>query len=133
MALISKMYELTYILTPILTEDQNAEVLSRVTRIIEQRAGGTIVEIDEWGLRRMAYPVAKKRNGYYVNMYFRGPSHVVDLVEQELRINDNVLRYLTLAMDKGMIAHYEQRTRKKLESAEAAEAAATEEESTDQE
>ncbi|MDE2730374.1 MAG: 30S ribosomal protein S6 [Bacteroidota bacterium] len=114
------MYELTYILTPILNDDQNAEVLDRVTRIIERRAGGTIIEIDNWGLRRMAYPVAKKRNGYYVNMYFKGPSQVVDMVEQELRINDNVLRYLTLAMDKGMIEHYHRRTRQKQAAMEAA-------------
>ena len=119
MALNLKMYELTYILTPILNDEQNAEVLERVTRIIEQRAGGTIVEIDNWGLRRMAYPVSKKRNGYYVNMYFKGPSSVVDMVEQELRINDNVLRYLTLVMDKGMIEHYNQRTRQKQAAAEA--------------
>ena len=117
MASNSKMYELTYILTPILTEEQTGEILARVTRIIEERAAGTIVEIDEWGLRRMAYPVAKKRNGYYVNMYFEGPSHVVDLVEQELRINDNVLRYLTLAMDKGMVAHYHARSRQRQEAA----------------
>ena len=118
MAQQMKMYELTYILTPILTDEQNAEILEKVTQIIEQRAGGTIVEIDNWGLRRMAYPVAKKRNGYYVNMYFQGPSHVVDMIEQELRINDNVLRYLTLAMDKGMIEHYNQHTRQKKAAAE---------------
>ena len=126
MALNTKMYELTYILTPILNDDQNTEVLERVTRIIEQRAGGTIIEIDNWGLRRMAYPVSKKRNGYYVNMYFKGPSQVVDMVEQELRINDNVLRYLTLAMDRGMIEHYNKRTRQKQAELEAAQKPAKE-------
>ena len=103
-----KMYELTYILTPVLSNDQTAEDIGKINQTIES-AGGTIMEIDQWGSQRMAYPINKKRNGYYVNMYFEGPSSIVARLERSLTIDDHVLRYLTLSMDKKMIQHYEAR------------------------
>ncbi len=100
-----KMYELTYILTSVLTSEQTAEVVTRINELIEG-AGGTIVEVDEWGIRKLAYPIEKKRNGYYVNLYFEGPGTMISRVERALTIDDNVLRSLILAMDKSMVAHY---------------------------
>ncbi len=105
MTMNRKMYELTYILTPVLSDEQTAEVVTRINEIIEG-AGGTVVEVDEWGTRKLAYPVDKKRNGYYVNLYFEGPGTMIPRIERALTIDDNVLRSLTLAMDKSMIAHY---------------------------
>lgn len=100
-----KMYELTYILTTVLTSEQTAEVVTRINEIIEG-AGGTIVEVDEWGARRLAYPIDKKKNGYYVNLYFEGPGTLIPRIERALTIDDNVLRSLILAMNKSMMAHY---------------------------
>lgn len=105
MTMNRKMYELTYILTSVLSTEQIAEVVARINEIIES-AGGTIVEVDEWGARKLAYPVDKKRNGYYVNLYFEGPGTLIPRIERALTIDDNVLRSLILAMDKAMIAHY---------------------------
>ncbi len=106
MTMKRKMYELTYILTSVLADAQIAEVVRRVNEIIEG-AGGTIIEVDEWGTRKLAYPVDKKRNGYYVNLYFEGPGTLIPRIERALTIDDNVLRSLILAMDKSMVAHYE--------------------------
>ncbi len=106
MTMKRKMYELTYILTSVLADAQIAEVVKRVNEMIEG-AGGTIIEVDEWGTRRLAYPVDKKRNGYYVNLYFEGPGTLIPRIERALTIDDNVLRSLILAMDKSMVAHYE--------------------------
>ena len=47
-------------------------------------AGGTIIEVDEWGTRKLAYPVDKKRNGYYVNLYFEGPGTLIPRIERAL-------------------------------------------------
>ncbi len=106
MTMKRKMYELTYILTSVLADAQIAEVVKQVNEMIEG-AGGTIIEVDEWGTRRLAYPVDKKRNGYYVNLYFEGPGTLIPRIERALTIDDNVLRSLILAMDKSMVAHYE--------------------------
>ena len=109
------MYELTYILTSVLSADQIAEVVSKITAAVEN-AGGTIKQVDQLGMQRLAYPVAKKRNGFYVNMYFEGPGTMVARLERLLTIDDHVLRYLTLAMDKKMIAAYEAKRRREAEA-----------------
>ncbi len=70
MASDQNMYELTFIVNAVLSEGQIKDLMKRVTDYITE-AGGEVVEVDEWGSRRLAFPIQKKRNGYYVNVYFR--------------------------------------------------------------
>lgn len=100
-------YELTYIINPVLNDDRTNDIVQRVTTYIEER-DGNILEVDEWGSRRMAYQIDKKRNGYYVNMYFEADGSLIQPLERALQIEDNILRYLTLKMDAKMLRHYEQ-------------------------
>lgn len=99
-------YEFTYIINPVLEEDKFKEVVDKVTKLIEKN-GGEIEEVDEWGLRPFAYDINKKGNGYYVNMYFTAPPETIAPVERNLRIDDDVLRYLTLKYDAKMLRHRE--------------------------
>ena len=108
MAATKNMYEFTYIITPVLTEEQIKDTVKKVNKVVEN-GGGTIIEVDEWGSRRLAYQINKKRNGYYVNMYFDILGEFIPRLERSMEIDDNILRYLTLRMDKKMIQHYEQR------------------------
>jgi small subunit ribosomal protein S6 len=100
-------YELTYIVNAVLSDQQIKEVVARVTRNIQEN-GGEIIEVDEWGTRRLAYPIRKKRNGYYVNVYFRAPGEAIARLERLLEIDDDILRYLTLRYDAKMLRYYEQ-------------------------
>jgi len=108
-----RMYELAYILTSVLSSDQISEVVSKITAAIKN-AGGDVREVNQWGMQRLAYPVSKKRNGYYVNVYFEGPGTVVARLERLLSIDDHVLRYLVLAMDKQMLYAYHVKKRTEL-------------------
>jgi len=105
-------YELTYIVNAALGDEQIKDVVKRVTTYIEENEG-EVLEVDEWGNRRLSYPIRKKRNGYYVNLYFRGPGSLIPRLERAMEINDNLLRYLTLRMDAKMLRHYEQQQRKR--------------------
>jgi small subunit ribosomal protein S6 len=96
-------------------------MVSRVNKYIEDN-GGTVKEVDEWGSRRLAYQIKKKRNGYYVNMYFEAPGELIIRLERAMEIDDNLLRYLTLRMDKKMIEHYDRRKAKAATATAAAEA-----------
>ena len=107
MATTQNTYELTYIVNSVISDEQVKDLISRITAYISE-AGGEIIEVDEWGQRRLAYPIQKKRNGYYVNMYFRSTGTIVPRLERALEIDDNVLRYMTLRMDAKMIRHYEE-------------------------
>jgi small subunit ribosomal protein S6 len=61
---------------------------------------GTILELDEWGLKRMAYEVRKKNRGYYLRIDFCGMGNLVDEIERFFRINDKFLKYMTVVLDK---------------------------------
>ena len=110
MGIEKHMYELTYIVNSVLGDDQIKDLVQKVTQYIAE-GGGEIAEVDEWGSRRLAYPLQKKRNGYYVNMYFKAPGSYIARIERALEIDDNILRYMTLRMDAKMIRHYEETRR----------------------
>ena len=118
-------YELTYILNAVLNDDQLQDLVARVDKFIEEH-GGQVLDKNVWGSQRLAYPIEKKRNGYYVNLTFQSGGDLITRLERALDINDNVLRYLTLRMDRRMIEH---RAKRKAAAAQAAaEAAAAESE-----
>lgn len=116
-------YELTYVINGVLNDDQIRGLVNRVRKFIEEN-GGEIIEVDEWGTRRLAYPINKKRNGYYVNLHFKSEGDLIGRLERALGIEDDILRYLTLKMDAKMLRHYEA---SKVEAAERAEADAEKE------
>lgn len=111
-------YELTYIINGVLNDDQIKGLVNRVTKFIDEN-GGTIIEIDEWGTKRLAYQINKKRNGYYVNAYFEAEGDLIARLERALTLEDDILRFLTLKMDSKMLKNYEEQkagVKKKLEA-----------------
>lgn len=113
-------YELTYIVSGVLKQNETEKTVNRVTNFIEEN-GGDIIEIDEWGNQRLAYEIDRKRSGHYVNMYFKAPGPLVPKLERAMTIEDNILRYLTLRMDAKMQRHYESGQASKVKEAEAEE------------
>ena len=99
-------YELTYIVNGVLSESQTREVVGRIGRYIEEH-GGQAIDADEWGTRRLAYPIRKKRNGYYVNLHFQAPGEIIQRMERALEIDDDILRDLTLKLDAKMLRHFD--------------------------
>jgi small subunit ribosomal protein S6 len=135
MATPANTYELTYIVNAVLSDNQIREVVGRISRFIEENGSEVLVN-DEWGTRRLAYPIRKKRNGYFVNMHFRGPGSIIPRLERALEIDDDILRYLTLRLDAKMLRHFEQQQRDasahlRAREAEALKAAAESEEEDD--
>lgn len=102
------MYELMYIINPVLSEEQTKDIVQRVTAYLSDN-GADVVQVSETGSQRLAYPIEKKRNGYYVIVNFR-LSNVAALpkLERALRINDDVMRHLVLRYDAKMERHYTQ-------------------------
>ncbi len=101
-------YELTYIVNAVLNEDQVKELSDRYQSYIEEN-GGKILHSEAWGSRRLAYPISKKRNGYYFNVYLHAPGALIPRLERALEIEDDVLRYMTLRLDAKMIRSFEKR------------------------
>ncbi|MBX7154872.1 MAG: 30S ribosomal protein S6 [Candidatus Kapaibacterium sp.] len=94
---VRRLYETTYIINAALEDGDVESVAKRVSEYIENH-GGTIVETNRWGRRRLGYPIKKKFNGYYVHCIFEAPSNTIPLLERFFVLDDNVLRHLTLQL-----------------------------------
>jgi small subunit ribosomal protein S6 len=97
----AREYETIYVLRPNTTNDQVAEVNTKVKTVIESM-GGKVIKVDNWGKRRLAYEVAKERKGIYLYWLFLATPGVVEEAERNLRMLDNVIRYLTVRVDENI-------------------------------
>ncbi len=112
-----KPYELLLIITPDHDENEAEALTDQVKGIIE--SGGTLLKIDPWGKKRLAYPIRKRSEGYYVLYIFESAPSFVASLNQSLRVIETILRY--------MIVEYEDDINKlKTEIADAAEKSASE-------
>ena len=98
MAKINGNYEALYILNPALDEESIAALVAKFKAVVE--ANGTVSEIDEWGKRRLAYPINDLMEGYYVLMTFTALPGVPAELDRQFRINENVMRSLIVSKDQ---------------------------------
>jgi small subunit ribosomal protein S6 len=94
-----RQYEATFIVNASLDDPQVDAVIGRVQEQITKN-GGTVAAINKWGRKRLAYPINKKANGFYVNMEFEGPGALVAPLERAFRLDELVLRHITLVLDR---------------------------------
>jgi small subunit ribosomal protein S6 len=97
----AREYETIYILRPNTPNEGVAEVNTKVKAVIEG-LGGKIVKVDNWGKRRLAYEVAKERKGIYLYWLYLGNPGIVEEAERNLRMLDNVIRFLTVKVDENV-------------------------------
>ncbi len=98
-----RQYESTFIINASLEDAQIEAAIGRATETVT-RNGGEINAINKWGRKRLSYPIQKKNNGFYVNIEFTAPGAVIPQLERVFLLDENILRYLTIALDKKAIA-----------------------------
>jgi small subunit ribosomal protein S6 len=94
-----RRYETFIILDPDLSAEQRLPVIDRVRDLLTQMAG-FLVRIDEWGSRKLAYAIAKKERGYYVRFDFCGTAPLVNEMERFFRIDERVLKHMSVLLDQ---------------------------------
>jgi len=94
-----RRYETFIILDPDLTAEQRLPVVDRVRDILTQMSG-FLIRIDEWGSRKLAYTIAKKERGYYVRFDFCGTGQLVNEMERFFRIDERVLKHMSVLLDQ---------------------------------
>jgi len=99
-----QQYEIVIVLTPLLSDEIAKEAYVKFSKILTD-GGAEIVQEDNWGLRKLAYPIQKKTTGYYHLTEFKAPGELINKLEVELRRDERVLRFLTIALDKHAIAY----------------------------
>ncbi len=131
-----RRYETIAIIDPDISEDDRTSLLTRIKEIIPQQEG-VVIQEDLWGARKLAYPIRKKPRGYYARYDYCGMGNAVEELERFFRIDDRVLKYLTVLLDpeadlekiKAEIAAAETASSAEAEAAEPGEAPAAEVES----
>jgi len=99
-----QQYETVIILTPLLSVETAKEVVAKFTKILTDN-GAEIIQEDNWGLRKLAYPIEKKTTGYYHLTEFKAQGDLINKLEVEYRRDERIMRFLTIALDKHAAAY----------------------------
>ncbi len=103
-------YETVFILNPVLSEKEAKDTVQKFKEVLTQH-NADVYHVEEWGIRKLAYPIQHKSTGYYALMEFSGNKDSVKLLETEFRRDERVMRFLTTALDKYAL-EYNARRRK---------------------
>ena len=110
-----KNYETVFISTPVLSDVQIKEAVKKYRDFITDN-GGEIVHEEDWGLKKLAYPIQKKTTGFYHLIEFKADPTFVSKLEIQYRRDERIIRFLTFALDKHAAAYAEKRRANKAES-----------------
>ncbi|MFP4089111.1 MAG: 30S ribosomal protein S6 [Cyclobacteriaceae bacterium] len=103
-----KNYETVFILNPVLSDDQMKDTAAKFVNILKEN-GADIVNEENWGLRKLAYPINHKTTGFYNMVEFAASPETVAILETEYRRDERVMRFLTVSLDKHALEYNERR------------------------
>ncbi len=95
----TRIYESVIIINATLEDEQIEAEIEKIKDFI-QKNNGEIRAIEKWGRRRLAYAIKKKNNGFYALYEFKAPGDIVAKLERHYHLNENIVRYLTVQLDK---------------------------------
>ena len=101
-------YETVFILTPVLSDVQMKEAVEKFKALLTE-SGATITNEENWGLRKLAYPIQKKSTGFYSLLQFDAEPALIAKIETDFRRDERVLRFLTFRLDKYAFEYAEKR------------------------
>jgi small subunit ribosomal protein S6 len=101
-------YETVFIITPVLSDEQTKDVIKKFKDLLKDK-GADITHEENWGMRKLAYPIQKKSTGFYYLMEFDADPSVILPFETEFRRDERVIRFLTTRMDKFHVEYAESR------------------------
>ena len=96
-------YETVFILTPVLSADQAKEAVKKFKKVLKD-GGAKVLHEEDWGLKKLAYPIQKKSTGFYNLIEFEAEGSVIANLEVAFKRDEMVMRFLTMKMDKDHIA-----------------------------
>ena len=103
-----KQYETVFIMTPVLSDEQMKETVKKFENFLQEK-GVEIIHQENWGLRRLEYPIQKKSTGFYHLFEFKADPQIVADFEVQYRRDERIMRFLTVSLDKHAIAYSEKR------------------------
>ena len=114
---MDRRYETVFIMTPVLSEAQMKETVQKFKDLLKAN-DASVVHEEDWGLRKLAYPIQKKTTGFYFLMEFDGAPEVIEKLEVAYRRDERIIRFLTFKMDKYAVEYSEKKKKRKAEKTE---------------
>ena len=108
-------YETVFILTPVLSDQQMKEAVEKYQAYLTEQ-GAEIINVENWGLKKLAYSIEKKSTGFYAMIEFKAEPTVIAPLELQMRRDERVLRYLTVKNEKYAAQYAEKRRNLKKEA-----------------
>ncbi len=105
---MTKQYETVIIMTPVLLMDQVDEAVAKYRKFLTDN-GAIIVHENNWGLRKLAYPIQKKNTGFYFLFEFKSEPTLIAKMEVEYKRDERIMRFLSIALDKHAITYNEKK------------------------
>ena len=110
-------YETVFICTPVLSEPQVKEAVKKFRDIIAA-SGSEVIHEEDWGMKKLAYPIQKKSTGFYHLFEFKADPSFITRLETEFRRDERVIRYMTVKLDKYAVEYSNKRKRIQKEKTE---------------
>ena len=104
-------YETVFIATPVLSDAQFSEVVAKFSGIISSN-NGEVIHQEDWGLKKLAYPIQKKSTGFYHLIEFKAEPTFIEKLETEYRRDERIIRFLSFRLDKHAVEYSEKRRNK---------------------
>ena len=101
-------YEAVFIMTPVLSDEQMKETVNKFEQIMLSN-GCEIIHQENWGMRKLAYPILKKSSGFYHLFEFKAEGSFIREFEIQLKRDERVIRYLTVSLDKDAVEYSKKR------------------------
>ncbi|MBQ9405718.1 MAG: 30S ribosomal protein S6 [Desulfovibrio sp.] len=92
-----RKFETLLLLSPEISAESRENIIVGLKAIIEKEQG-VVVEVDNWGMRDLAYPVRKLMRGFYVRLEYKGPGALVAELERNIRITDGIFKFVTVKL-----------------------------------
>lgn len=113
---MTNRYETVFIMTPVLSDDQMKETVQKHKKNLE-KSGVKVIHEENWGLRKLAYPIQKKSTGFYYLIEFEPENaQVIKDMELAFKRDERIIRFLTIRMDKHAVTFNERKRAKKKQS-----------------
>ena len=110
-----KNYETVFIMTPLISEAQMKETVDKFRKVLKD-SGAELVHEENWGLKKLAYPIQGKSTGFYHLFEYRAEGTIVEKMEVEFGREERIVRDLTVSLDKYAVEYSERRRNGEMKS-----------------
>ena len=110
-----KNYETVFIMTPLLSETQMKETVDKFRKVLKSN-GAELVHEENWGLKKLAYPIQKKSTGFYHLFQYVADGTLIAKLETEFKRDEKIVRFLTVSLDKYAVEYSKRRANGELKS-----------------